>query len=335
MSYIKTQFNEKEFSLIDVVNDLIIDLDTLSVNKSKVLCADIKFTVEEKRVISDKNEILAYFEVLVSSVPDGETCEVKIISDSVDERMVSLIEHLLRIRSKVNLSLVIFLEKSKEKDAMARNVKRIHSLIPLFSYPYHIDIRYIYEQKNCGTDSFSLCCIIGSNVISVCDNQLAICYDEPQIVDLYKAQFEQIYFASRVLVKFGDVFGHIELLKKYKSEKVNYALQSICCVYKYLSTDCVNKYLNPEIQQREEIIGKVKEYMLNLQSKEYNIKTFFSLGGLKIFLMSGECNDLPNNVARSLEMDDSIKMLENLVASLKKCDGNNDCILKENLLKFS
>ena len=119
-----------------------------------------------------------------------------------------------------------------------------------------------------------------------------------------------------------------ELLKAKTDSEIHFSL--LPCLMPFLTRREIEKYLTPELPEREGFIDLLDQYITAIRQRHALVhpKMIFSLDGIKRFLEEGVFDEFPQDLYSPLEMDDRKRIYSRF---LQKANQYEYKLLKENM----
>ena len=165
------------------------------------------------------------------------------------------------------------------------------------------------------------------------DYKEGIIYQDPDMIAYMAEIFDRLWMRTNVLlipVQDGLSQLHLnqELLKAKTDSEIHFSL--LPCLMPFLTRREIEKYLAPELPEREGFIDLLDQYITAIRQRHALVhpKMIFSLDGIKRFLEEGVFDEFPQDLYSPLEMDDRKRIYSRF---LQKANQYEYKLLKENM----
>lgn len=155
------------------------------------------------------------------------------------------------------------------------------------------------------------------------DNEKAILYREPRILELYQRIFREIQNECRPLFEVENLlpeqfWNSARWPSNY--EKLAYSLQYDPCWGMFYTMDMVNHLLRPEVPNREQILVffSQRQKQISLLEGGRTSISFFTEEGLDDFLRTGRISEIPDELYDPIPRTFQIQLLQRMLAAAEK-----------------
>lgn len=224
-----------------------------------------------------------------------------------------------RAESNVRVDHIICLSDQPDKieDGKLYNLECLKRILPLYNYNYDYNSWYYYGNTNYVDRAFVMfpymvltseyACMLSADIKSGCITK------DREIIKMVEEHFTSYQKKSRRLVRCIDnIMEQFDVVGTAVSTKYNgYNLQMEPCVMGFLDREMIEKYLNPQMPNREYFIKEVAAYCKNLSAQ--NITYIFSVDGVLHFLETGNIRELSPEIYIRPDLEDRVKIIERML----------------------
>lgn len=163
-----------------------------------------------------------------------------------------------------------------------------------------------------------------SSVLSISqDNEKAILYRDPRILELYQRIFREIQNECRPLFEVENLLPEqFWNSTRWPSnfDKLAYSLQYDPCWGMFYTMDMVNHLLRQDVPNREQILFffSQRQKQISLLEGERSSISFFTEEGLDDFLRTGRISEIPDELYDPIPRTFQIQLLQRMLTSVKK-----------------
>lgn len=163
-----------------------------------------------------------------------------------------------------------------------------------------------------------------SSVLSISqDNEKAILYRDPRILELYQRIFREIQNECRPLFEVENLLPEqFWNSTRWPSnfDKLAYSLQYDPCWGMFYTMDMVNHLLRQDVPNREQILFffSQRQKQISLLEGERSSISFFTEEGLDDFLRTGRISEIPDELYDPIPRTFQIQLLQRMLTAVKK-----------------
>lgn len=206
-------------------------------------------------------------------------------------------------------------------------------ILPLYNYNYDYNTWYYYADLGSLGRNFSVFpyMILTSKYVCMLSDDLQDGYlsNDPELIKMMKERFEKYRRRAHRLVE--NVQGEIE--QQYRimgmlmaNPYPKYAFHMSPCMMAVLDRELIEKYLEPQLPQREELVKVLCEYISNLQKQDMTYVC--SMEGILQFIETGIISEFPKEMYQLPDKEDRMELVKRLFDEEK---AGKVHILKKNI----
>ena len=206
-------------------------------------------------------------------------------------------------------------------------------ILPLYNYNYDYNTWYYYADLGSLGRNFSVFpyMILTSKYVCMLSDDLQDGYlsNAPELIKMMKERFEKYRRRAHRLVE--NVQGEIE--QQYMimgmlmaNPYPKYAFHMSPCMMAVLDRELIEKYLEPQLPQREELVKVLCEYISNLQKQDMTYVC--SMEGILQFIETGIISEFPKEMYQLPDKEDRMELVKRLFDEEK---AGKVHILKKNI----
>lgn len=222
------------------------------------------------------------------------------------------IEHILCLNNTPQLN----------KGSQSSNLQYLQKVLPLYIRALDYRIYYYYDSVNSHFSSlngFSCMILTGSSAVAcTSDYQSGILYSHPDTMHLLWNLFDRYRESCSLL--FHPVCSIHEELKMVDSMQTDntktYLLQPEACLAPFLTPDLVEKYLYPDLPNRETLVLTLSDFLANRRQKilQENFRIMLTVEGVREFLKTGRVYEIPQGICPPFEPEDRKLLISRILS---------------------
>lgn len=205
------------------------------------------------------------------------------------------------------------------------NLGCLKQILPLYGTPYQYTCNYYYGSIESVKSSFTLfpCMVITSQCacLMTADMQTGFLSTDPASLRLFVYLFEQyMQQSSPLLCPIDTLYTQLNFAQDAVSQSTSaYSFQMLPCLTPFLTTELLNKYITPQLPEREHLLQTLQSYLeiLRSQSNTSSICSYCSLAGIEKFLNTGRIGEYPSRFYAPFDMEDRIYLVRQLIAAMR------------------
>lgn len=235
----------------------------------------------------------------------------------------SVISGILRLcgrtESNVRVDHIICLSDQPDKieDGKLYNLECLKKILPLYNYNYDYNSWYYYGNTSYVDMAFVMfpymvltseyACMLSADIKSGCITR------DKEMIKMLEERFTSYQKKSRRLVNcIANIMEQFDVVGTAVSTKYSgYNLQMEPCVMTFLDQEIIEKYLSPQMPNREYFVKETIAYCKNLSAQ--NITYIFSMDGLLHFLETGNIRELSQDIYIRPALEDRVKIIERIL----------------------
>lgn len=213
------------------------------------------------------------------------------------------------------------------------NLTCLKNILPVFSCACRYDVHYYYGNMILASEDLSLFpyLVLTSEYAFLLSKELhsGILFQGENNLNFFNNLYTQyLEKTSSFGVTMSDLTTQLNYFHHLKTDKdQNYCLQMLPCLTYCLPDYFFEKYIYPDIPNREYLISLLLGYVHDIRNRftEYPIRFIFSLEGLQRFLDTGRIPEYPPEVYAPFEPADRIVLIRRF---LDMCSHDSIRMLK-------
>lgn len=212
------------------------------------------------------------------------------------------IEHILCLNNAPQLN----------KGSQSSNLQYLQKVLPLYIRALDYRIYYYYDSVESHFSSLNgfPCLILTKDCAVACtsDYQSGIFYSHPDTVHLLWNLFH--HYRETCSLLFHPISSILEELAMVDSMQTDagktYLLQPEPCLAPFLTPDLVEKYLYPDLPNRETLILTLSEFLEKRRRKilQPDFRILLTVDGIREFLKTGRVYEIPQGICPPFESED-------------------------------
>lgn len=222
-------------------------------------------------------------------------------------------DHNIRVDHIVCLSD----QPDKIEDGKLYNLECLKKILPLYNYNYDYNTWYYYGNVRYTDSAFVMfpymvvtseyACLISADMKNGCLTK------DKELIRMLTERFEKFMKKSHRLINcIGNIMEQFEEVGSVVSTRyAGYSLQMEPCLMGFLDRKIIEKYLAPQMPNREFFVEATTAYCEKLAAQ--NITYIFCMEGLFHFLETGNIRELAPDLYERPTLEDRIRIVEKML----------------------
>lgn len=234
--------------------------------------------------------------------------------------LIRLLVSLMKEEDSIAIDHIMCLNNTEQitADKKNYNLHCLMDILPLCTCGCHYQPYYYYDNITSRLDTFRLfpyLLLTESRAILLSETfETGFMTRQPDFLRLLKDMFSgYIEQARPLLQKISDVSSQLAYVQEFLRDDTSseYSFQMTPCMTDLLSEDFLEKYIIPELPERQTFI---QHFLLHIQNtyerhQKRNLILIFSLEGVKEFLDTGLLEEYPSDIYLPPKPEDRLKLI--------------------------
>lgn len=197
------------------------------------------------------------------------------------------------------------------------NLECLKKILPYYNYNYQYNTWYYYGDISANSYEFTMFpyMILTSEYgcLLTADMKKGYLISEPEVLKQMREMFRRQKKQSRKLINcVENIAEQFETVGNMVATKYSgYSLQDDPCVMAFLDAELIQKYVAPQMENREILVQMTTEYCRCLANQD--VMYVFSMEGIRCFLETGIITELDPVLYTPPTVEDRIKIVEKIL----------------------